>query len=250
VACALPSRASGRMSEDFEKGNKVGAGVGMGGALVCAVIGAAPSIALLVVYNNHGTEWCDTAIGEWMFYTAIIGFALAGVSFLQACASACCVAGNKQGGKGASELIGMLCGCCIVFPLSIFAFVVYIFGNINVWSTQPFDKDALEYLENKNPLVDKIKPNLFDHQGNFDGKGATGCNEDLFTAGRGYLIFTYCLAPSIFLLACCCICCGVAVASGSGERKAAKFTAGSAADLMKGVVMTKPAAAPDAAEKV
>ena len=67
----------------------------------------------------------------------------------------------------------------------------FIFGNIQVWQNRPYNetelllaKEAVEGLDTQNPDL-----------------GTVGCDPDLWTAAKNYLIVIYCF-PAI--LCCCC----------------------------------------------
>lgn len=165
--------------------------------------GCATLIFLIIFLVNGGMEAkCDRPLPLWLLVNVILGFSLFGVG----CAVTCFVrfyastlgTSDDQTPVRKPTKLGQICLALLgLGPIA--TFVLYVDGNIQLWSTFPSANATLAEPTSDGTLADGL-----------------GCAPDLYWALRGYMVFTFVVMGLILPLACCA-CCAACCASSLGQ---------------------------------
>ena len=173
------------------------------GATVCMIYGCATIIFLIIYLVNGGLDArCDRPLPMWLLINVIVGFGGCGAACLCLCIVARCASDEPR-----TTNLGHV---CLAFASlgSIAPFVLYVLGNIFLWSTFPSDSAT---LANQTRGEDTIADGL-------------GCDPGLYWAIRGYMVFTFvvlglaCLSISLLWWACRALR-GISGTSSRGTRR-------------------------------
>ena len=107
----------------------------------------------------------------------------------------------------------MSCGSC---GASIFGSYWFIYGNMQVWNNQPYNETQLAMIAANGTVLGSVEPPFDLGPAAFLGEG---CDPDMWNGARTYLIVMLSLAGGLpivcCILACCCMCVGMAAGGNS-----------------------------------
>ena len=140
------------------------------GATGCIMYGCATIIILIIYLVNGGLDArCDRPLPMWLLINVIVGFGGCGAGCL-----CTCIVGRCASDEPRTTNLGHV---CLAFASlgSIAPFVLYVLGNIFLWSTFPSDSATLANQTSGQDTIDDV----------------LGCDPGLYWAIRGYMVFTF-----------------------------------------------------------
>ena len=201
-----------------------GAGV-VGHAACCILVvgvvnlaaGVPPGAIILNLYYETEGKPCSSDISKWMYITGWLVIATAAWG----CILNSVQIMNKKGDgeEGASNpclscvAMIMSCGSC---GASIFGSYWFIYGNMQVWNNAPYNETQLAMIAANGTVLGSVEPTFDLGPAAFLGEG---CDPDMWNGARTYLIVMLSLAGGLpivcCILACCCMCVGMAAGGNS-----------------------------------
>ena len=161
---------------------------------ICVVgVGVIPGIVLITMYNNFDDppRPCDAPIAYWLFMTAIVSFALLGLTMLELIVSSMC--GKMEDGKWKKPPIAKALNCLGAGP-TIYALYLWIRGQMWVYGSFP------------NATIVELPVIPADRIADGTVPVGVGCDPDLWYGARTWLYVTYGCAGGSCALACCFVC--------------------------------------------
>ena len=221
-----PGAAAGnaRARTEARVANLPGAGV-VGAAACCILVvgvvfiaaGVTPGAIILNLYYETEGKPCSSDVSKWMYITGWLVIATAAWG----CILNSVQIMNKKGDgeEGASNpclscvAMIMSCGSC---GASIFGSYWFIYGNMQVWHNQPYNETQLAMIAANGTVLGSVEPTFDLGPAAFLGEG---CDPDMWNGARTYLIVMLSLAGGLpivcCILACCCMCVGMAAGGNS-----------------------------------
>ena len=224
VANPGAAAAGARARAEARVANLPGAGV-VGAAACCILVvgvvvlaaGVTPGAIILNLYYETEGKPCSSDISKWMYITGWLVIATAAWG----CILNSVQIMNKKGDgeEGASNpclscvAMIMSCGSC---GASIFGSYWFIYGNMQVWHNQPYNETQLAMITANGTVLGSVEPTFDLGPAAFLGEG---CDPDMWNGARTYLIVMLSLAGGLpivcCILACCCMCVGMAAGGNS-----------------------------------
>ena len=103
-----------------------------------------------------------------------------------------------------------------LYGASIFGSYWFIYGNMQVWNNAPYNETQLAMIAANGTVLGSVEPTFDLGPAAFLGEG---CDPDMWNGARTYLIVMLSLAGGLpivcCILACCCMCVGMAAGGNS-----------------------------------
>ena len=201
-------------------------GAGVVGPAACCILvvgvvnlaaGVPPGAIILNLYYETEGRPCSSDVSKWMFITGWLVIASAAWGCILNAVQTLKSKGDLEEGPSNPCLscvaMIMSCGSC---GASIFGIYWFIYGNMQVWNNQPYNETQLAMIAANGTVLGSVEPTFDLGPAAFLGEG---CDPDMWNGARTYLIVMLSLAGGLpivcCILACCCMCVGMAAGGNS-----------------------------------